>query len=755
MRFSSRSLPVFVPLIVLAGVGYSLFMGSLFLGAARVDHAERAREQALVANAVGQRLNEVGETLSPYVIWDEALQNLDNRFDPVWADTNIGRAVTHVLKFRTVYVLDAFDRPEFAADYKGRVPLTTFAPLARQAAPLVAEVRAIEAQRPSLPLLTSIQRSGIVLFGDRPATLTASLVRSDFGTRHPLHATAPILLALAPVDGEVGRAFSERFLLDDAGVVVGGRPAAAQEFAQVELASDAATGRRVTFVWRPKRPGSDLLQRSTPYLLLGSFCLIGGSAILLIQAWRANQGLVRSKEQARHLALHDPLTGLPNRRLFSERLSQARRSLGRDTANFAVLCLDLDHFKEVNDTYGHEAGDELIREVGRRLGESCRANEMVARLGGDEFAILVSDVGAAGAAALAQRLIQNLVGEVRLSRGQAQLSCSLGVAYISDLATDEIEVLRQADMALYRAKAQGRGRYCFFEPEMDQAIKARKAFEADLRAAVAGGHIRTAYQPLVGQDGTIIGAEALARWAHPDRGEVPPSVFIPLAEECDLIGAIGVIMFRQACIDSQEFGDLRIAVNVSPVQLRRAGFVDRVADILAETGADPRRLDLEITEGCLLRDDLRTHEILQSLRQLGFRLVLDDFGTGYSSLSYLHRYPVEKIKLDRSFIVRLDEGEAAKLIVSALIQLAKGLNLDVVAEGVETPAQLEALKAIGCKEFQGYLFAKPCPKSVLAEMLNVRLGPGGGATVARDARRRINPLRSSAQGRTRGANLQA
>jgi diguanylate cyclase (GGDEF)-like protein len=765
MRFFSMRLPALLPLTVLVALGYGLFMGSLFLGAARVDHAERLREQALVANALGQRLNEVGETLTPYVIWDDALEHLDNRFDPAWADTNIGRALTHVLNFRTTYVLDASDRPQFAADVNGRVALSTFGPLSRQAAPLVAAVRAVEAERPARPQLKSIQRSGIALLDGRPVTVTASLVRTDFGTRHLLHARAPIVLAVAPVEGEVGRAFADRFLLDDARVMVGRSLAAADgvapversppELARVELARDDASGRGVTFVWRPKRPGADLLQRSMIYLLMGSFCLMGGAAILLVQAWRANQGLVRSKEHARHLALHDPLTGLANRRLFGERLSAARRSLSRDVIDFAVLCLDLDDFKEVNDAHGHEAGDELIREVGMRLAEACRADEMVARLGGDEFGILVANVGAGGAAALAQRLIQKLSGDVLLSRGQAQLSCSIGLAFVSDLSTNETEILRQADMALYRAKAQGRGRYCFFEPEMDQAIKARKALEADLRAAVAQGQIKTVYQPLVRADGVIVGAEALARWAHPERGEVSPSLFIPLAEDCDLIGPIGAAMFRQACQDSRDFGDLRVAVNVSPVQLRRPGMIEQVKTILAETGADPRRLDLEITEGCLLRDDVRTHDILNALRELGFQLVLDDFGTGYSSLSYLHRYPVKKIKLDRSFIVRLDDGEGARLIVSALIQLAKGLNLDVLAEGVETVAQLEALTAMGCKAFQGYLFSKPCSKAALAAMLGAPLNPDGRATPAATGQRRVTPSRPSVPVRTKAAIRQA
>jgi diguanylate cyclase (GGDEF)-like protein len=426
----------------------------------------------------------------------------------------------------------------------------------------------------------------------------------------------------------------------------------------------------------------------------------------------------------------------------------ARVSLNRDVANFVVICLDLDHFKEVNDALGHEAGDELIQEVGRRLVDVCRADEMVARIGGDEFAVLAKNIGVAGAAALAQRLTRTLCGEVRLSRGQAQLSCSLGAAFISDASTDDVEVMRQADMALYRAKAMGRNRFCFFEPEMDQAIKARKAFEADLRAAVAQGQIRTVYQPLVGPDGVMMGAEALARWTHPERGEVPPSIFIPLAEECDMIGPIGASVFRQACLDSLEFGDVRVAVNVSPVQLRRPGLIEQIKATLAETGADPRRLDLEITEGCLLRDDLRTHDILHALRKMGFKLVLDDFGTGYSSLSYLHRYPVEKIKLDRSFIMRLDEGEAARLIVSALIQLAKGLNLEVVAEGVETLNQLNALKAMGCKSFQGYLFSRPCARSQLIANMGVRLGPIGEAEAPlaqTGTRRRLSSPRSSAQ----------
>ena len=356
-------------------------------------------------------------------------------------------------------------------------------------------------------------------------------------------------------------------------------------------------------------------------------------------------------------------------------------------------------------------------EVADRLQAVCRASDTIARLGGDEFAIIQSAARGSEAAALAARIVSEISGAVELPSGRAQLSCSVGVTVLDDAETGQLEALRQADLALYRAKAQGRGRYCFFEPEMDSALKAKKSLEEDLRAAVERRELQVAYQPIVRADGCIVAVEALARWTHATRGPVSPAAFIPLAEECGLIADIGGFVFRRACRDFADWPSVRVSINLSPVQLRRPDFMERIDRSVADTGVDPRRVDIEITEGVLLQDERRTDILLDGLRARGFQFALDDFGTGYSSLSYLHRYPVQKIKLDRAFVVGLGEGARAKSIVRALVQLARALDLKVIAEGVETEEQLKQLIACGCDLFQGFLFSRPVPAAEIGRML--------------------------------------
>jgi diguanylate cyclase (GGDEF)-like protein len=439
-----------------------------------------------------------------------------------------------------------------------------------------------------------------------------------------------------------------------------------------------------------------------------------GSLLLFRITRRAAKKLLLSEAEAKHLSLHDPLTGLANRTLFTDRLVHAHALLRRKPGHLGVLCIDLDRFKEVNDNYGHDAGDQLIREVARRLKAICRDTDTICRLGGDEFAIIQPDTNPAGVATLAQRVVDGLSGEVDLSIGRAQLSCSVGVAVVSDGDQGQAELLRQADVALYRAKDGGRGRFCFFEPEMDSALRLRKGLERDLRTAIENEALTVAYQPLTDARGGIVGVEALARWNHPERGDISPAIFIPLAEACGLIGQIGAAVFRRACYDSLRWSGLEVSVNVSAIQLSSAGFVDEMVATLAETGARSDVFMLEITETALLKDSDGVHEALRRLKRLGFRLALDDFGTGYASLAYLRRHPIDKLKIDRSFVSSLPGNSESMAVASAIVSLAKSLGLKTTAEGVETEGQLEALIKLGVTEFQGFLLGRPMPADAIA-----------------------------------------
>ena len=694
---------IYGPLGALTALACAFFVGSLALGAHRIDAVEKSREEALVRGDIPRRIAETANGIKPFFIWDEAMDRLDNRFDAAWAHENI-RTLTTSPTFSQVLVVDHDDRPIYAADSAADVVLKEVT-VSRATREALAEVRAAEA-RPLPPISVAVRATRVSLVGGAPMVIIASLVRSDTGVHKPLHGRAPVLVAEARVDVALRKAFAERFLLKDLRTETV-RAGADVHGASVDLGS-TADGRVVRLSWTPKRPGLELLSRSSPFLMIAALIVLGSAATLVAHARRTAARLVRSQEEARRLALHDPLTGLANRLLLGDRLGHARETLRRRPGRVAVLCLDLDRFKEVNDSYGHEAGDELIQEVGRRLQSVCRGEDTVARLGGDEFAVVQEgSAGAMGAAALAERVVEALSGTVQLKAGPAVLSCSVGVAVTPDPDLDAAEVLRQADLALYRAKERGRGRYCFFEPEMDQALKARKTLERDLREMIAAGGPDVHYQPLVRADASVFGMEALARWNDPARGPVAPGAFIKLAEECGLIGQLSAHVGRRAFLDSLRWPELRMAINLSPVQFRQPGFLDRMEALLAETGADPARMDLEITESCLLQDDRVTHDVLAALRRMGFSLALDDFGTGYSSLSYLHRYPVQKLKLDRVFTARLGAAPEARAVVSAVVGMARALDLQVLAEGVETREQFDMLCELGCREFQGYLFARP------------------------------------------------
>jgi len=435
---------------------------------------------------------------------------------------------------------------------------------------------------------------------------------------------------------------------------------------------------------------------------------------------------LRSEEQVAFLAWHDGLTKLPNRVLFQDRLEQALARAVRGQG-FALLFLDLDRFKAVNDTLGHPIGDILLCQVAGRLQDLVREADSVARLGGDEFAILqLGAATAADATVLARRLIQIVTQPYELEGHHVTIGTSIGIAMVpAGGGGHPSQLLKEADLALYRAKQEGRGTWSFFETEMDTSAKTRRALEVDLRSALPLGQLEVYYQPVVSSETrTVTGFEALLRWHHPTRGMLPPGEFIIVAEEIGVIVPIGAWVLQQACEEAATWPNhLRVAVNLSPRQFRGLTLIDTVHDALQTSGLSPARLELEITESVPLRDDETTLTILQALRALGVRIALDDFGTGYSSLSYLRSFPFDTIKIDRSFVSEaLRHGESAAIVL-AIIGLGTNMHVNTTAEGVETEEQLEYLIAAGCTELQGYFFSRPVAAwalPALIELLSVQ-----------------------------------
>jgi diguanylate cyclase (GGDEF)-like protein len=427
-----------------------------------------------------------------------------------------------------------------------------------------------------------------------------------------------------------------------------------------------------------------------------------------------------------HMANHDALTGLPNRTLFRLKLSEAldRSERGQPCA---VLYLDLDRFKAVNDTLGHPVGDALLRDVTLRLLEHTRKTDTVARLGGDEFAVVQASIEQPqDALSLATRLIEALAEPYEIGGHQVMVGTSVGIALVPIDGDNPDQILKNADMALYRAKAEGRGRYCFFTPEMDARMQARRALEMDLRKALSAGEFELFYQPLINlKSGSVIGFEALMRWFHPRRGMISPADFIPLAEEIGLLVPLGEWALRQACSDAVAWpAHMKVAVNVSATQFASRTLVDDVASALAASGLEPERLELEVTETVLLDEADAILITLRRLRDLRIGIAMDDFGTGYSSLNYLRRFPFSKVKIDRSFIEGLGKGGDCEAIVAAVIDLCTSLGMIVLAEGVETEEQLQLLRAAKCGEAQGYLFSRPRPASEVAALYWALTDPG-------------------------------
>ncbi|WP_181702849.1 bifunctional diguanylate cyclase/phosphodiesterase [Chthonobacter albigriseus] len=419
----------------------------------------------------------------------------------------------------------------------------------------------------------------------------------------------------------------------------------------------------------------------------------------------------KAEERIAHLARHDPLTDLPNRTLFHERLAEDLS----ESRQVGVLYMDLDRFKPVNDTLGHHIGDELLKAVAGRVRDAVMPDDIVARFGGDEFGVLRTGCTPGEAAELASRILNQVGMPFEIEGHQVNVGVSIGIT-VSDPGTDAGELLKEADLALYRAKADGRMTYRFFEPSMDAAIRERRALEMDLRLAILNNELSVHYQPIVTVNGgRIVSCEALMRWRHPVRGLVSPALFVPIAEEAGLIGQLGRWVLLRACHDARNWpSDVKVAVNFSAAQFCGCHIPDLVREAIAETGLETRRLELEITESVLIQNSESVLQVLQELNAMGVTIAMDDFGTGYSSLGYLRRFPFDKIKIDQSFIADLTRSSEAQAIVAAIVGLGTTLAMTTTAEGVETEEQLVLLKAIGCQQAQGFLFARPVPADQLS-----------------------------------------
>jgi diguanylate cyclase len=419
---------------------------------------------------------------------------------------------------------------------------------------------------------------------------------------------------------------------------------------------------------------------------------------------------VRNEARIAHLAFHDPLTDLPNRAAFNDHIEKTFRNSAANGESFSILCIDLDRFKEINDVYGHTTGDRLLTEIGHRLVSACEG-AFLARTGGDEFTIVSSGATQpAGAEELCRRLSAVMDTPFCVDEYDITGNFTVGVSVYPRDGADVKTLMANAEAALYRAKTEQRGTIRFFEPAIDRQIREKRTLQQDIALALEKDELQLYFQPQALTTGEIFGFEVLVRWQHPVRGMVSPGLFIPLAEETGEIQAIDEWVLREACREAASWPNpLSIAVNLSPVDFRRGDVVSMILGVLLETGLNPKRLEIEITEGVLIEDFDRAISILRKIKNLGVQIAMDDFGTGYSSLSYLQAFPFDKIKIDQSFIATIGKNFEAAAIIHAILGLGRALSLPVIAEGVETEEQLAFLAKEGCNEVQGYLIGRPQP----------------------------------------------
>ncbi|MDP1732052.1 MAG: EAL domain-containing protein [Devosia sp.] len=715
------SASVFAPAVLLLAITAAAVVGFVLWSTADVDRRSLLRQTELVRNILAEEVAKVPRAQESIAIWDDAIERTKFKFDKDWIDNNLGIWMYEYYGHDHVVVFDQDDEPIYTMS-DGVSPETTL--FASERSLLTREVAAMRALIASGALQTYVNGETAKLpqvvdlrqIGGRPAVVSIAPIVSDTGDIAQEPGSEYLHLAISYLDEEIAAGLGKRYMLEEAAFATERIPSS--DHASYPLASKA--GRFVTFFqWKPDKPGQVLLAQTAP-VLAGTFLVASLLIVALVdRLWKSSAALEAERMSAHHQATHDALTGLPNRTRFERKLEEVLASCTRDGTQVALLMLDLDRFKKINDTLGHQAGDDLIRAVGQRLQELLGNGALSARLGGDEFAIIYSGKAAMNTAAdLARRAIVAASTPFVVAGSEVFIGTSIGIAVVLDGDADRLEVTRKADIALYEAKSTGRNRAVFYEDVMYELLQSRHTIEAELREALRGGdQLAVAFQPLFHcRTGTISGAEALVRWSNPRLGQVSPAHFIPVAESTGLVEGVGDFVLRGACELGARWPGLTVAVNISPAQLRNPKFSGRVFDILEESGMRPDDLELEITESILLEDEDVASAALREFRRAGIKIALDDFGTGYSSLNYLKRYPVDRIKIDRSFVSQLARQSASSAIVQAMVTLAHALGIAVTAEGVETHEQVDILREMGCNTLQGFLLATPTTPALIEAM---------------------------------------
>ncbi len=737
--------------ITLAGIALLAIIA--YAGTA-ANRSASERERTLLQNALNRGIARALNEQKSVAWWDDSVVKItDAAIDLEFTDSNFGVFLTETYGHDEVYILNAENKPLYAFTGGARAEPSGFEHRRKALEGIIGETRGtLPSNLKSRPDTFGADQSnyrvldgavgiarwaGHILSIDGKLAVAAALTIVPNVEMSLLKGPPNLLISITHIDEDYVTAMGRALLLPDLAIT----PVPLRRDAVVSEPFEGDDGSRAGYLsWTTQRPGQVLLTFILPLVAFGVASAALLAAGMLRRLKRSSRELAERAQQSRHDARHDALSGLPNRPHFAAKLQDTLDRLddGGHETQVIVAYVDIDRFKDVNDTLGHHAGDELIKAVGQRLKMLIRHDNLLARYGGDEFAILWLASNENAANAMAERIQGAFSARFDVDGQSLFATASAGIAITSDRSITADELMRRADIALYEAKSNGRNRSVLFSQDMARRVEERLTIEADLRTALESGGLRLNYQPIISCDtGKIDGIEALLRWRHPLRGEISPGVFIPIAEQSGLMPALGEWVLRRAMKDSKLWPQLQVSVNLSPVQFRQVDLEALLRQLVAEHDIDPSRFVLEITEGVLMESSERTSRTLDAIHAMGFLTALDDFGTGYSSLAYLCNFRFDKIKIDRAFVAGMSKSESYRKIVNAIISLGRGLGMEIVAEGVETEAEVEVMTQLGCTALQGYYFSKPIEPPAISRLLETFVPrlfgmPPGGALTANE-----------------------
>jgi diguanylate cyclase (GGDEF)-like protein len=678
--------------------------------ASRNDQTSIARQLILVENSLNEQKQLIAREQKSVVAWEKTLKAVQGDVDLKWIEENLGPSMFEFFGHDRSYVLDPDLKPIYAMAYGKTIKNRTYESARPQIDPIAKRLREISWQgalssyiyghNDNIPNIVDV-----ATIDGKPAIISLMPIASNIRVGNQAPGLEYLHISIEFLDDAIALEIYDLLLLK--GGHFNNNYAAPD--GEVSFAVHSNSGVLVTnFLWQPSRPGSQMFADTGPAIILAILIAIVIISLLVFRLRRSTATLEAERSAAHHLAYHDKLTGLGNRAMFEKCLEEAIPQAIPGKAELALLILDLDMFKQVNDTLGHQAGDELIREVAKRLHPLVRGTDVITRLGGDEFAIIATGFSCTkDINTMCNRMVKSIREPFNLEAGQAFVGVSIGVSVSADNSDDGEELIRKADIALYEAKNGGRNQFKLFEKQMGETVQKRQKIETDLRNALnSNDQISVEFDPLVRKDGVeILGFEAKIVWEHPLLGIIAPSTFIPVAEYCGLINTVGNLLLKQACEKGAQNPGRFIAVRAFSTSLRNLDYADTVFNIIKETGIAPSDLELEINENMLSDDEAIAANNLRSFRAAGIRIAINDFGSGFTSLRLAQEFQIDRIKISRSFIAEMEQSPDPEAITHAIVWLARAIGVEVSADGVDSVAQKDFLFRMGCMSFQGKVFS--------------------------------------------------